>query len=148
MPLPERADMAARARAHALQFDRMNVFDRLLDRVDKASPPGPADRPARRDWPCGEHAGTGRPLRPGSSRSAGRCCSRLQRRPQLVVPLVTIVLIAIGVLAPLPVGLAALALVLALRGLDRLPVLAGGRHRRADLRAVLAAARDLAVVRF
>ena len=36
MPLPERADMAGRARAHALQFDRMNVFDQLLDRVDKA----------------------------------------------------------------------------------------------------------------
>jgi glycosyltransferase involved in cell wall biosynthesis len=42
MPLPERADMADRARAHALQFDRSKVFDRLLERVDKAVTPGPA----------------------------------------------------------------------------------------------------------
>jgi glycosyltransferase involved in cell wall biosynthesis len=42
MPLPERADMAARARAHALQFDRTNVFDQLLERVDKAVTPSPA----------------------------------------------------------------------------------------------------------
>ena len=41
MPLPERADMAARARAHALQFDRTNVFDQLLERVDKVVAPGP-----------------------------------------------------------------------------------------------------------
>ena len=41
MPLPERADMAARARAHALQFDRMHVFDQLLERVDKVVTPGP-----------------------------------------------------------------------------------------------------------
>ena len=37
---------------------------------------------------------------------------RLHAMPQPVVPLFTIVLIAVGVLAPLPVGLAALALVL------------------------------------
>ena len=37
---------------------------------------------------------------------------RLHAMPQMVVPLLTIVLIAVGVLAPLPVGLVALALVL------------------------------------
>ena len=43
MPLPERSDMAARARAHALQFDRMNVFDQLLERAEKAvATPGAA----------------------------------------------------------------------------------------------------------
>jgi hypothetical protein len=36
---------------------------------------------------------------------------RLHRLPQPVVPLLTVVLIAVGVLAPLPVGLLALALV-------------------------------------
>jgi glycosyltransferase involved in cell wall biosynthesis len=46
MPLPERADMAGRARAHALQFDRMNVFDQLLERVDKVVTPGSAGAPA------------------------------------------------------------------------------------------------------
>ena len=40
MPLPERTDMAERARAHALQFDRSNVFDQLLERIDKALTPG------------------------------------------------------------------------------------------------------------
>jgi len=39
---------------------------------------------------------------------------RLHVLPQPVVPLLTIVLIAVGVLAPLPVGLVALALVLLL----------------------------------
>ena len=33
--------MAARARAHALQFDRTHVFDQLLERVDKVATPGP-----------------------------------------------------------------------------------------------------------
>ena len=33
MPCHERADMADRAREHALQFDRMRVFDLLLARV-------------------------------------------------------------------------------------------------------------------
>lgn len=42
MPLPERAEMAARARAHALQFDRMTVFDQLLERVDQAVTPDAA----------------------------------------------------------------------------------------------------------
>ena len=37
---------------------------------------------------------------------------RLHAMPQMVVPLITIVLLAVGVLAPLPVGLVALALVL------------------------------------
>jgi hypothetical protein len=37
---------------------------------------------------------------------------RLHAMPQMMVPLVTIVLLAVGVLAPLPVGLVALALVL------------------------------------
>jgi hypothetical protein len=41
---------------------------------------------------------------------------RLHAMPQPVVPLVTIVLIAVGVLAPLPVGLVALGLVLLLVG--------------------------------
>ncbi len=36
---------------------------------------------------------------------------RLQRLPKLFVPLCTVVLVLIGVLAPLPVGLAALAVV-------------------------------------
>ncbi len=34
MPCHERASMAARARAHALQFDRAHVFDQLLRRLD------------------------------------------------------------------------------------------------------------------
>jgi glycosyltransferase involved in cell wall biosynthesis len=37
MPDHERTEMANRARAHALQFDRMRVFDRLLERVAEAS---------------------------------------------------------------------------------------------------------------
>ncbi len=37
MPDHERTEMAARARAHALQFDRMRVFDQLLERVTKAT---------------------------------------------------------------------------------------------------------------
>ena len=39
MPDSERAEMAARARAHALQFDRMNVFDALLARVEQVAAP-------------------------------------------------------------------------------------------------------------
>ena len=39
MPCHEREDMAERARAHALQFDRMRVFDRLLERVSNAVDP-------------------------------------------------------------------------------------------------------------
>ena len=39
MPCHEREDMAERARAHALQFDRMRVFDRLLERVSNATDP-------------------------------------------------------------------------------------------------------------
>lgn len=42
--------------------------------------------------------------------------TRLHALPQLTVPLGTVVLIAIGVLAPLPVGLVALGLVLAFVG--------------------------------
>ena len=82
MPLPERADMAARARAHALQFDRMNVFDQLLERVDKAVTPGSAGSwPPRRGWPCGEYAGTGPAFAalPDRETSAGRCCSGCMR---------------------------------------------------------------------
>ena len=37
MPRHERADMAARARAHAQQFERMRVFDQLLERVSNAT---------------------------------------------------------------------------------------------------------------
>jgi glycosyltransferase involved in cell wall biosynthesis len=47
MPDHERKDMAERARAHALQFDRMRVFDELLERVSKAMdvPPVAMDLP-------------------------------------------------------------------------------------------------------
>ena len=38
MPATNGSDMAERARAHALQFDRMQVFDRLLERVVQPSP--------------------------------------------------------------------------------------------------------------
>jgi hypothetical protein len=37
---------------------------------------------------------------------------RLHAMPQMLVPLITIVLLAVGVLAPLPIGLVALAVVL------------------------------------
>jgi uncharacterized protein DUF6703 len=37
---------------------------------------------------------------------------RLHAMPQFAVPLITVVLLAVGVLAPLPIGLVALALVL------------------------------------
>ena len=42
---------------------------------------GGLDWPPRRDWPCGEHAGTGTglPCAPGSKTSAGRCCSGCMR---------------------------------------------------------------------
>ena len=39
LPPEERAAMAERAREHALQFDRMRVFDRLLERVTQVSEP-------------------------------------------------------------------------------------------------------------
>jgi glycosyltransferase involved in cell wall biosynthesis len=39
MPSLERTDMAERARAHALQFDRMQVFDALLARVQQVAVP-------------------------------------------------------------------------------------------------------------
>jgi glycosyltransferase involved in cell wall biosynthesis len=39
MPCEERTLMADRARQHALQFDRMRVFDRLMERVVTASEP-------------------------------------------------------------------------------------------------------------
>jgi glycosyltransferase involved in cell wall biosynthesis len=46
MPRHERDDMAERAQAHALQFDRMQVFDRLLERVSRAViPTGAAAMP-------------------------------------------------------------------------------------------------------
>ena len=38
MPCAERAGMAERAREHALQFDRMRVFD-LLQRLAEVSEP-------------------------------------------------------------------------------------------------------------
>ena len=43
MPLPERTDMAERARTHALQFDRRNVFHQMLAWVDEAVAPGVAE---------------------------------------------------------------------------------------------------------
>ena len=39
MPCEERAAMAERARDHALQFDRMRVFDLLLDRIAAVTEP-------------------------------------------------------------------------------------------------------------
>ena len=39
MPDSERTEMAERARAHALQFDRMHVFDALLARVEQVAVP-------------------------------------------------------------------------------------------------------------
>ena len=74
---------------------------------------------------------------------------RLHVLPQPVVPLLTIVLIAVGVLAPLPVGLVALALVLVLVGWIAYlswPVAGtGGRIWRVLIVALLI---TLAVVRF
>ena len=52
------------------------------------------------------------PLRARVEAASRPALLRLQAMPQLAVPLVTIVLIAVGVLAPLAVGLVALALVL------------------------------------
>jgi hypothetical protein len=52
------------------------------------------------------------PLRARVEAASRPALLRLRAMPQLVVPLVTIVLIAVGVLAPLAVGLVALALVL------------------------------------
>ena len=52
------------------------------------------------------------PLRARVVQASRPVLERLHALPQLVVPLITIVLIAVGVLAPLPVGLVALALVL------------------------------------
>ncbi len=93
------------------------------------------------------------PARAGSLRARVEAASRpvLQRlhaMPQMVVPLITIVLIAVGVLAPLPVGLVALALVLLLVGWIAYlswPVAGvGGRVWRVLILALLVA---LAVVR-
>ena len=74
---------------------------------------------------------------------------RLHAMPQLVVPLITIVLIAVGVLAPLPVGLAALALVLLFVGwiayLSWPVASTGGRIWRILILVLIVA---LAVVRF
>ena len=56
------------------------------------------------------------PLRARVVRMSRPVLERLHALPQPVVPLITIVLIAVGVLAPLPVGLVALALVLLLVG--------------------------------
>ena len=39
MPCEERTAMAERARDHALQFDRMRVFDLLLDRIAAVTEP-------------------------------------------------------------------------------------------------------------
>ena len=69
--------------------------------------------------------------------------------PQPVLPLITVVLIAIGVLAPLPVGLVALALVMLLVGwiayLSWPVATAGGRIWRLLIIALLI---TLAVARF
>ena len=74
---------------------------------------------------------------------------RLHTMPQMVVPLVTIVLIAVGVLAPLPVGLVALALVLLFVGwiayLSWPAASIGGRIWRVLMLVLIVA---LAVVRF
>jgi glycosyltransferase involved in cell wall biosynthesis len=42
MPSSEQAAMAARARAHAMQFDRAHVFDRLLERLIEVTERGSA----------------------------------------------------------------------------------------------------------
>jgi glycosyltransferase involved in cell wall biosynthesis len=39
MPSNDQATMAERARAHALQFDRRYVFDRLLERLSSVTEP-------------------------------------------------------------------------------------------------------------
>ncbi len=74
---------------------------------------------------------------------------RLHAMPQMVVPLITIVLIAVGVLAPLPVGLIALALVLLFVGwiayLSWPVASTGGRIWRVLILALLVA---LGAIRF
>ena len=83
MPLPERSDMAARARAHALQFDRSNVFDQLLERV------GQGGRHPARDGLDGRSVATGSAVStpapsglaavPDRGPPAGQCCSGCTR---------------------------------------------------------------------
>ena len=74
---------------------------------------------------------------------------RLHAMPQMLVPLVTIVLLAVGVLAPLPVGLVALALVLLFVGwiayLSWPVASVGGRIWRVLILALLVA---LGAIRF
>ena len=74
---------------------------------------------------------------------------RLHAAPPMVVPLITIVLIAVGVLAPLPVGLVALALVLLFVGwiayLSWPVASTGGRIWRVLILALLVA---LGAIRF
>ena len=77
MPLPERADMAARARAHALQFDRTHVFDQLLERVDEVVTPEPgglAGRSSATGSAVSTPAPTGSAARPDRGGPAGQCC--------------------------------------------------------------------------
>jgi len=74
---------------------------------------------------------------------------RLHAMPQVMVPLITIVLLAVGVLAPLPVGLVALGLVLLFVGwiayLSWPVASTGGRIWRVLILALIIA---LGVVRF
>ena len=74
MPCHERDDMAERARGHALQFDRVQVFDRLLERVAaqrSASSPS-CGRSTAASCAPGQHRLTD--CRPGSSWSASAAC--------------------------------------------------------------------------
>jgi hypothetical protein len=88
-------------------------------------------------------------LRARVERASRPILVRLHAMPQMLVPLVTIVLLAVGVLAPLPVGLVALALVLLFVGWIAYlswPVAGGGGRIWRILIVVLIVA--LAVVRF
>jgi hypothetical protein len=88
------------------------------------------------------------PLRARVEQVSQPLLERLHAAPSMVVPLITIVLIAIGVLAPLPIGLVALALVLLFVGwiayLSWPVASTGGRIWRVLILALLV---TLAVVR-
>jgi hypothetical protein len=88
-------------------------------------------------------------LRARVERTSRPILLRLHAMPQMLVPLVTIVLLAVGVLAPLPVGLVALALVLLFVGwiayLSWPVASVGGRIWRILIVVLIVA---LAVVRF
>jgi hypothetical protein len=88
-------------------------------------------------------------LRARVERASRPILVRLHAMPQMLVPLLTIVLLAVGVLAPLPVGLVALALVLLFVGwiayLSWPVASVGGRIWRILIVVLIVA---LAVIRF